>query len=92
MYRQYRIGDLPDIQISYSQIIAPLQALAQRNGKVARLLYGSVFKAIFDKLETIQIEREAIETTSKINECLNQMLTNSTFYFPTFIAWIVVSI
>lgn len=29
MYRKYRIGDLPDIQIKNSYIIAPLQALAQ---------------------------------------------------------------
>ncbi len=29
LYRKYRIGDLPDIQIKYSAIIAPLQALAQ---------------------------------------------------------------
>ena len=29
MYRKYRIGDLPDIQIKYSYVIAPLQALAQ---------------------------------------------------------------
>jgi len=28
MYRRYRIGDFPDIQIPYSAIIAPLQALA----------------------------------------------------------------
>jgi len=28
MYRKYRIGDLPDIQIKYSYIIAPLQAIA----------------------------------------------------------------
>ena len=28
MYRKYRSGDLPDIQIKYSYIIAPLQALA----------------------------------------------------------------
>ena len=28
MYRKYREGDLPDIQIKYSEIIRPLQALA----------------------------------------------------------------
>ena len=28
MYRKYRTGDLPDIQIKYFYIIAPLQALA----------------------------------------------------------------
>lgn len=29
MYRKYRSGDLPDIQIKFSELIAPLQALAQ---------------------------------------------------------------
>ena len=29
MYRKYRVGELPDIQIKYSEIIRPLQALAQ---------------------------------------------------------------
>lgn len=29
LYRNYRVGDFPDIQISYSSLIAPLQALAQ---------------------------------------------------------------
>lgn len=29
LYRNYRVGDFPDIQISYSSLITPLQALAQ---------------------------------------------------------------
>ena len=29
MYRQYREGELPDIQIKNSELIRPLQALAQ---------------------------------------------------------------
>lgn len=29
LYRSYRMGDFPDIQISYSSLITPLQALAQ---------------------------------------------------------------
>lgn len=29
LYRNYRVGDLPDIQIEHSSLIAPLQALAQ---------------------------------------------------------------
>ena len=29
MYRKYRTGDLPDIQIKHSELIAPLQAVAQ---------------------------------------------------------------
>ena len=31
MYRKYRTGDLPDIQIKFSELIAPLQAVAQVN-------------------------------------------------------------
>ena len=29
MYRKYRVGELPDTQIKYSEIIRPFQALAQ---------------------------------------------------------------
>lgn len=29
LYRSYRQGDLPDIQITYSSLISPLQAVAQ---------------------------------------------------------------
>lgn len=29
LYRKYRLGDLPDIQIKHSSLIAPLQAVAQ---------------------------------------------------------------
>lgn len=29
LYRSYRVGDLPDIQIEYCSLIAPLQGLAQ---------------------------------------------------------------
>jgi len=29
LYRNYRVGDFPDVQIPYSSLIAPLQALAQ---------------------------------------------------------------
>lgn len=29
LYRNYRVGDFPDIQIPHSSLIAPLQALAQ---------------------------------------------------------------
>lgn len=29
MYRQYRVGELPDIQIPYKALIAPFQAFAE---------------------------------------------------------------
>ena len=42
-YRQYRIGDFPDIQIKFSEIIAPFQALAQRDSQIAMMLFESLF-------------------------------------------------
>lgn len=38
MYRKYRKGDLPDIQIKYSYIIAPLQAVAHVS--IQRVIYS----------------------------------------------------
>jgi len=42
-YRKYRIGDFPDIQIKNSEIIAPFQALAQRDSQIAMMLFESLF-------------------------------------------------
>jgi DNA-dependent protein kinase catalytic subunit len=42
-YRTYRIGDFPDIQIKYAEIIAPLQALAQRDSQIAMILFNTLF-------------------------------------------------
>ena len=51
-YRQYRKGELPDIQISKRDLLAPLQALVHHDTLVAKLcfgeLYTSVRKAHFD--------------------------------------------
>ena len=45
MYRKYRIGELPDIQIKYSYIIAPLQALAQVSDIQEAYLWSSKLAA-----------------------------------------------
>jgi DNA-dependent protein kinase catalytic subunit len=42
-YRQYRIGDFPDIQIKFSELIAPVQALAQKDSQIAMVLFESLF-------------------------------------------------
>jgi DNA-dependent protein kinase catalytic subunit len=42
-YRQYRIGDFPDIQIKFAELIAPIQALAQRDSHIAMILFDSLF-------------------------------------------------
>ncbi len=43
MYRNYRAGELPDIQIKHSELIVPLQALAQHDSVLARQLFGVLY-------------------------------------------------
>ncbi|XP_071796803.1 DNA-dependent protein kinase catalytic subunit-like [Asterias amurensis] len=88
MYRRYRAGDLPDIQIKHSDLIAPLQALAQRDATMAKLLFSSLFKGIFSQIEDIKTEREATAMKSDIDKHLNTMLSFSTQFSPQFISCI----
>jgi len=39
MFRKYRVGELPDIQIKYADVITPLQALACSDTDIARTLF-----------------------------------------------------
>ncbi|XP_076075287.1 DNA-dependent protein kinase catalytic subunit-like [Mytilus galloprovincialis] len=89
MYRKYRIGDLPDIQIKYSYIIAPLQAIAHRDSTVAKLLFSEVFKAIFNKMDEVKPEREIQESIKQINSSIDTILSSSTNYFPPFISCVL---
>jgi DNA-dependent protein kinase catalytic subunit len=85
MYRKYREGELPDIQIKYSEIIRPLQALAQRDGTLGRMLFTCVFSAIFGDVDKQLTEGEAEATKKAVRLCLNDILTSSTLYHPSFI-------
>ena len=62
----------------------------QKDSLLARLLFSSVFKAIFAKIEEEKTEREAVEMTEKLRQSLNDMLQKSTQYFPPFIGCILV--
>lgn len=46
LYRRYRVGDLPDIQILYQDLILPLQALGEKDIEIARALYRILVVAI----------------------------------------------
>ncbi|KAM9308363.1 DNA-dependent protein kinase catalytic subunit [Gastrophryne carolinensis] len=86
LYRSYRHGDLPDIQIAYSSLIAPLQALAQRDPTVAKQLFSSLFSGI---LEEVQKNSSSSQMKSMITQLLqqfNDFLSSTVSYFPPFIA------
>ncbi|ESO96748.1 hypothetical protein LOTGIDRAFT_143667, partial [Lottia gigantea] len=89
MYRKYRTGDLPDIQIKHSYIIAPLQALAHRDSTIAKLLFSSLFKAIYKKMDEVKTEREMEETIELINTSVETMFNTTSQYYPPFLSCIM---
>ena len=50
MYRKYRKGELPDIQIKHSELIVPLQAAAQCDPIIARELFKVTWLFYAEKL------------------------------------------
>ncbi|CAF4878935.1 unnamed protein product, partial [Rotaria sp. Silwood2] len=84
-YRTYRIGELPDIQIRFSDIIIPLQALAQYDDHIARLLYSNLFTSILTSLEDKLLNDEYIELIDTIQHRFNVMLSQSEIFYPSFI-------
>ena len=89
MYRQYRTGDLPDIQIRNSELIRPLQALAQRDDKVARLLFSTLFTSIFADLNKYLSGHDVELTKQEVQRTVNGVLKATQRYSPPFIAAIM---
>jgi hypothetical protein len=44
MFRKYRKGELPDIQITRKDLLDPLQALCERSSLFARQVWGELFR------------------------------------------------
>uniref|UniRef100_A0A8C3LMS1 DNA-dependent protein kinase catalytic subunit n=1 Tax=Chrysolophus pictus TaxID=9089 RepID=A0A8C3LMS1_CHRPC len=88
LYRSYRVGDLPDIQIERSSLIAPLQGLAQKDPTFAKQLFSSLFGGIFHEVEKSKILSEKKVIIQKLLKDFNHFLSTSLSYFPPFIACI----
>ncbi|XP_038580578.1 DNA-dependent protein kinase catalytic subunit [Micropterus salmoides] len=86
LYRNYRVGDFPDIQISYSSLITPLQALAQRDPILAKQLFSSLFAGILQEMETHKSRGESGRIKEELRCNMNTFLSKSTLCFPPFIA------
>ncbi|XP_039982420.1 DNA-dependent protein kinase catalytic subunit isoform X2 [Xiphias gladius] len=85
LYRNYRVGDFPDIQIPYSSLIAPLQALAQRDPILAKQLFSSLFAGILQEVEKHKLG-ESGRIKEELRSNMNTLLSKSTLCFPPFIA------
>lgn len=86
LYRNYRVGDFPDIQIPHSNLITPLQALAQKDPILAKQLFSSLFTGILQEMQKSKSagERQKIKEELRCN--LNTFLSKSTICFPPFVA------
>ncbi|KAJ8280685.1 hypothetical protein GJAV_G00057750 [Gymnothorax javanicus] len=81
LYRRYRLGELPDIQIQHSSLIAPLQALAQRDPTLAKQLFSSLFAGIL-----VEMGGDRRRVTQQLLDDINNFLNKSTVYFPPFVS------
>ncbi|XP_036194617.1 DNA-dependent protein kinase catalytic subunit [Myotis myotis] len=88
LYRSYRQGDLPDIQIKYSSLITPLQAVAQRDPIMAKQLFGSLFSAIIKEMDKHKTVSEKNNITQKLLQDFNHFLATTYSFFPPFVACI----
>jgi len=52
MIRKYRDGDLPDIQILYSDIIRPLQSLAELDVEICRILFSKLVTGLMAQADS----------------------------------------
>eukprot|EP00106_Octopus_bimaculoides_P010915 XP_014778357.1 PREDICTED: DNA-dependent protein kinase catalytic subunit-like [Octopus bimaculoides] len=86
LYRKYRTGELPDIQIKYSSLIATLQVVALRDSTVARLLFNSLFKGIFADAEKEKRDEDMETSIQLIQNSISIMLKASEQHFPPFIS------
>uniref|UniRef100_A0A3Q2CEF8 DNA-dependent protein kinase catalytic subunit n=1 Tax=Cyprinodon variegatus TaxID=28743 RepID=A0A3Q2CEF8_CYPVA len=86
LYRNYRVGDFPDIQIPYSSLIAPLQALAQRDPILAKQLFSSLFASILQEMDKNHDMQEKGRIMEELQCNMNTFLNKSTLCFPPFIA------
>ncbi|XP_062835416.1 DNA-dependent protein kinase catalytic subunit [Anolis carolinensis] len=88
LYRKYRQGDLPDIQIEYSSLITPLQGVAQRDPTLAKHLFSSLFSGILEEMEKSKSQFEKNSIIQQLIQDFNHFLTATVLYFPPFIACI----
>ena len=85
MYRKYRAGELPDIQIKHSELIVPLQALAQHDSSIAKDLFEMLLDSIITSLPE-KLTDDVVEKAYKdIQSALDSMMTSSSLLHPPFV-------
>ncbi|KAF9390467.1 hypothetical protein CPB97_009177 [Podila verticillata] len=91
MIRKYRDGDLPDIQISYADILRPLQNLAEMDVDVCRMLFSKLVTGLLHQVSvnSDKTEEEANVYSSDMMICFRRMLEKSTLLYTPFIGCVL---
>jgi DNA-dependent protein kinase catalytic subunit len=55
MFRKYRTGELPDVQIKAKEIIVPLQALARKDDILARMFFSTFVKSLLQCIPDVRV-------------------------------------
>ncbi|KAG0254733.1 hypothetical protein BG011_005543 [Mortierella polycephala] len=88
--RKYRDGDLPDIQIKYSDIIRPLQSLAEMDVDICRMLFSKLVTGLMTQVEShVDSEEEAHSLKEGLVSDFKQILEKSTALYTPFIGSIL---
>ncbi|ORE12935.1 hypothetical protein BCV71DRAFT_230098, partial [Rhizopus microsporus] len=75
--RSYRVGDLPDIQITYKDLLTPLEVLSSADHSISRLLFSSIVIGVVN-------ENEREEYKEQVAQCIiNNLYESSLFSIPT---------
>ncbi|CAN7939151.1 unnamed protein product [Ixodes hexagonus] len=90
LYRSYRLGDLPDIEIPHSALVAPLQALAQQDQQVAQVLLTAVVKTVVEDAGDGSAKTSAgsSQLCRELESALSSILATSIRCFPPVIAFV----
>ncbi|KAM5298283.1 DNA-dependent protein kinase catalytic subunit [Ctenodactylus gundi] len=88
LYRSYRHGDLPDIQIQCSSLITPLQAVAQRDPLIAKQLFSSLFSGILKEMDKFKTMSEKNNIIQGLLQDFNRFLNATFCFFPPFVSCI----
>ncbi|KAF9205542.1 hypothetical protein BGZ49_003876 [Haplosporangium sp. Z 27] len=90
MIRKYRNGDLPDIQIPYSDIIRPLQRLAEMDVEICKMLFNKLVISLMVQAEShMDSEEEAASFKKGLIDDLGHILQKSTILYTPFIGSIL---
>ncbi|XP_070379748.1 DNA-dependent protein kinase catalytic subunit-like isoform X1 [Dermacentor albipictus] len=90
LYRSYRMGDFPDIQISHAALIAPMQALAQQDQQVAQMLLSGVVTSVLheSRRDGASHSRQRQELCQGLQRALAGILEGSMRCFPPLVAFV----